>query len=154
MSFIFQIVSFPIYKKSKQRNCSNTSAGGTLPNKNEQLWYIDESQEKKYCFLHMQGKYRELKTDENRINMVRARSKYKLLLRKCRYEYDREKTNKFVNAKNKNAKSYWNMIKELSHVKSADILLSSFEAYFKSVNNPLDPFITPDEDVIHLMRDM
>lgn len=46
------------------------------------------------------------------------------------------------------------MIKELSHVKSADILLSSFEAYFKSVNNPLDPFITPDEDVIHLMRDM
>ena len=41
------------------------------------------------------------------------------------------------------------MTKELSHVKSADIPLSSFEAYFKSVNNPLDPFFTPHEDVIH-----
>ena len=27
--------------------------------------------------------------------------------------------------------------------------VSSFEEYFKSVNNPLDPFFTPDEDVIH-----
>ena len=81
--------------------------------------------------------------------MVRARSVYKLLLRKCRYEYDREKTNKFENARNKNAKLYWNMLKELSHVKPADIPLSSFEAYFKSVNNPLDPFFTPDEDVVH-----
>ena len=44
---------------------------------------------------------------------------------------------------------YWNMTKELSHVKPADIPLSSFEANFKSVNNPLDPFFTLHEDVIH-----
>ena len=43
--------------------------------------------------------------------MVRARSNYETLIRKCRYEYDREKTKTFVNAKNKNAKLYWNMLK-------------------------------------------
>ena len=60
-----------------------------------------------------------------------------------------KKTNKFVNAKNKNAKLYCHMLTELSHVKLADIPLSSFEEYFKSVNNLLDPFFAPDEDVIH-----
>ena len=54
-----------------------------------------------------------------------------------------------MNAKFKNAKEYWNMLKELSHVKPANILLSSFEQYFKAVNNPTDPFYVPDEDVVN-----
>ena len=73
--------------------------------------------------------------------MVKARSEYKTTIRKSRYEYDREKTNKFFNSKNKNAKQYWNMLKELAHVKPANIALSSFEVFFKAVNNPADPFL-------------
>ena len=46
--------------------------------------------------------------------MVRARSSYKTVLRKSKYEYDKEKTNKFVKAKNKNAKQYWNIVKRIS----------------------------------------
>ena len=53
---IFQTVSSPIYKKSKQRSRSNAPADGALPNKNKQPWYSDECHEKKYCFLHMLGK--------------------------------------------------------------------------------------------------
>ena len=60
-----------------------------------------------------------------------------------------KKTNKFVNAKNKNAKQYWNMLKELAYVKPAYIALSSFEQYFKAVNNPSDPFYAPDEDILY-----
>ena len=41
------------------------------------------------------------------------------------------------------------MLKELSHVKPANIPLSKFEEYFKFVNNPSDPFYTPDEDVMN-----
>ena len=112
-------------------------------------WYNDECREKKYYFMHMLDKYRASKTDVNRVNMVRARSKYKKVLRRCKYEFDREKTNKFITSKNKNAKQYWNMLKELAHVKPANIALSSFEEYFKAVNNPDDPFYLPDEDVIY-----
>ena len=39
------------------------------------------------------------------------------------------------------------MLKELAHVKPANIAFSSFEAYFKAVNKPTVPFYTPDEDV-------
>ena len=90
-------------------------------------------------------------TNQNsgRKNMVEARSEYKTLLRKCRYDYDKNNTNKLVDAKFKNAKEYWNMLKELSYIKPANIPLSSFEQYFKAVNNPLNPFFTPDEDVVH-----
>ena len=115
---------------------------------NENPWYNEACHDKSYCFLHMLEKYRQSKTDENRNNMVKARSEYKTIIRKCKYEYDREKTNKFVKSKNKNAKQYWNMLKELAHVKPANIALSSFEAYFKAVNNPTDPFYTPGEDVV------
>lgn len=145
---IFDTVCAPIYKKLRRRDSPDIPSNVAEANKNENLWYNEECHEKKYWFLYMLDKYRESKTDENRKNMVKARSGYKMLLRKCRYEFDREKTNKFVNAKNKNAKLYWNMLKELSHVRPADIPLSSFEEYFKAVNNPSDPYFTPDEDVI------
>ena len=63
-------------------------------------------------FLRMLEKYRNCKTDENRKYMVKARSDYKTLLRKCRFSCDKERTKTIVNAKVKNAKMYWNMLKE------------------------------------------
>lgn len=142
---IIHEVSAPLFKKSiKPENVKST-----FSNEKENPWYNDACHEKKYCFLHMLDKYRHLKTDENRVNMVKARSEYKSVLRKSKYEYDREKTNKFVSSKNKNAKQYWNMLKELAHVKPANIALSSFEEYFKAINNPADPFFAPDEDILY-----
>ena len=41
------------------------------------------------------------------------------------------------------------MLKELVHVKPANIALSSFEDYFKAVNNPADPFFAQDEDILY-----
>ena len=41
------------------------------------------------------------------------------------------------------------MLKESSGLRPANVPLSSFEEYFKAVNNPADPFFTPDEDIIH-----
>ena len=48
----------------------------------------------------------------------------------------------------KNAKLYWNILKSSAVIKPGNIPLSSFEQYFKAVNNPDDHFYTPDEDVL------
>ena len=104
---------------------------------------------KRHYFTYFLNKYRALKTDENRRKMVKARSDYKTFIRKCRYNYDKEKTSRFVNAKYKNAKLYWNLLKDAAGIKSSNIQLSTFEQYFKAVNNPSDPFYRPDEDVIY-----
>ena len=140
-------VAAPLFKKTVKYKDATKYESCFSENKNP--WFNEECREKKYFFSHMLDKYRQSKTDVNRINMVRARSSYKTVLRKSKYEYDKEKTNKFVKAKNKNAKQYWNMLKELAYVKPANIALSVFEKYFRAVNNPSDPFYTPDEDILY-----
>ena len=59
----------------------------------------------------MLDKYRQLKTEENRVNMVKARSEYKSLLRKCKFDYEKLKTKQFVDANYKNARLYWSLLK-------------------------------------------
>ena len=54
-----------------------------------------------------------------------------------------------MNAKYKNAKLYWNLLKDAAGIKPSNIQLSTFEQYFKAVNNPSDPFYRPDEDIIY-----
>ena len=143
---IIDDVSSPFFKKYHSKNA--TESKNKEPAENKNPWYNEECHESKYIFLHMLNKYRSFKTDENRKNMVKARSNYKSIIRKCRLNYDKERTKKFVDAKFKNAKMYWNMLKELAHVKPANMPLSSFEQYFRSINNPLDPFYSPDEDIV------
>lgn len=82
--------------------------------------------------------------------MLKARSDYKSVLRKSSYDYVKKQTDRLVNAKYKNAKLYWRMLKESAGVKSANIQLSNFEQYFKAINNPTDPFFSPDEDILYL----
>ncbi|MCG8048238.1 MAG: reverse transcriptase family protein [Candidatus Thiodiazotropha endolucinida] len=139
---IIEDVSSPIFKKAKRSEDESTASIRLNP------WYNDECHERKFYFLQMLDKYRACNSDENRLNMVKARSNYKKTIRQCRYNYDKEKTKKFCDSKYKNAKMYWNMLKELSYVKPANIALSTFEVYFKSVNNPSDPFFSPDEDIL------
>ena len=139
---IIEDVSSPIFKKVKRKGGESTTNVRLNP------WYNDECQERKFYFLQMLDKYRACNNDENRLNMVKARSNYKKTIRQCRYAYDKGKTKKFCDSKYKNAKLYWNMLKELSYVKPANIALSSFEEYFKSINNPSDPFFSPDEDIL------
>ena len=97
----------------------------------------------------MLNKYRNLKNDDNRKNMVKARSDYKSVLLKSRYDYHKKQTDRFVNARYKNAKLYRRMLKESAAVKSANIQLSSFKQYFKANNNPTDSFFSPDEDILY-----
>ncbi len=44
--------------------------------------------------------------------MSQARSDYKSIIRKCKYEHDLQITYKLEKARSKNAKTYWNMLKK------------------------------------------
>ena len=71
--------------------------------------------------------------------MVKARSDYKMTLHKARYTYDKEKTKRFEDAKFKNAKLYWNLLKESAGIKPTNIPMTTF----KAIRNPLDPYYFP-----------
>ena len=80
--------------------------------------------------------------------MSKARSEYKTAIRKARYSFDKKKTERLENARFKNARQYWNLLKETAGIKPSNIPLTSFEKYFKAINNPTEPFYSPDEDIL------
>ena len=102
-------------------------------------------EKKGFVFIN---KYRENKNDVTGVNMTKARSEYKIAMRKARYDYDKKKTERLENARFKNARLYWNLLKETAGVKPANIPLTSFEQYFKAIYKALDPFYSPDEDIL------
>lgn len=144
---IIDTVASPLFKKKLHVGFDSTSE--SFKYKTDAPWFTDLCHEKRFYFYEKLNKYRENKTNDNRVNMVKARSEYKTVLRKARYEYDKQKTLRFENAKFKNAKLYWNLLKETAGVKPANIPLTVFEQYFKAINNPVDPFYSPDEDILH-----
>ena len=73
--------------------------------------------------------------------MVKARTEYKNTVRKFNFQVDRKKSMKLINAKLKNAKEYWRLLKEsVSQPKPKSLSAKDFDLYYKSVNNPEDPF--------------
>ena len=141
---IIDTAAAPFFKKKVLADHDNSS----FTYKNDAPWFNELCHDKRFYFYEMLNKYRENKTDNSRANMVKARSEYKVALRKARYEYDKQKTLRLENARFKNAKLYWNLLKESAGVKPANIPLSVFEHYFKAINNPEDPFYAPDEDIL------
>ena len=82
--------------------------------------------------------------------MVQARSIYKNILRKARFEYNCNQTYKLKMLKYKNAKDYWKLLKGAFSDTKSNVKMKDFINYFQAVNNPDDPFFTPDEDVSDL----
>ena len=144
-----------VFKDAAQSCLKNVKGSmNTLPDveiENNLPWYNEECYNQKRLFHRMLNIYRELPNDENRLNMVLARSKYKALLRNARFRYDNDKTSQLLNAKRKNAKEYWNLLKQTAGIKPANIPMSTFEQYFKAINNPGDKFFSPNEDVINFI---
>lgn len=52
---------------------------------------LTQCYEKRSIFFKCLNIYRNNKNNNNRINMVRARSEFKTTLRRCRYDFDKEK---------------------------------------------------------------
>lgn len=128
---ILENVASPLFKATSNKIKTNETEQ-CFNEKKSNPWYDVQCIEKKHYFLRMLDKYREFKDDKNRAGMVKARSEYKSMLRKCRYEYDKNKTSQLINAKYKNAKMYWNLLKESASVRTTNVPLSSFEQCFKA----------------------
>ena len=134
----------------------NTNSSNQYDVKRENPWFNEECEKKRYIFLQKLNLFHANKDAESRMAMTRARSDYKKTIHKARYESDKQNALRFEQGKLIDAKLYWKMLKEFGNLKSSsDINLSTSERNFKAINNPSDPVLTPDEDVLFfLMRDM
>ena len=87
--------------------------------------------------------------------MVKARTAFKVEVRKFKLELDWVKTKCLVDAKYKNAKEYLKLLKDAANINtntSKNISANRFAEYLKAINNPDDAFFQPDEDVIYFQE--
>ena len=142
---VLENIANPLFQK--HLSAKNKNIG--FNNKKQNPWYNRECEQSKYEFLNNLNIFRQNKCGTTRINLVKSRSNYKSTLRKSKFNYDKRNTIKLEEAKLKDAKTYWRMLKESCGIKTSQINITAFEIYFKAINNPNDHFFSPDEDVIH-----
>ena len=127
--------------KSKPQNSSN---------KNDLIFNNICSEKRKLFYSKLNDFRKKIKLEIYRHNMVRARTEYKNAVRKYNFEKDRQKSIKLLNAKYKNAKQYWKLLKEsVTGPKPSNLSATDFANYFKSINNPNDLFFQSDDDILY-----
>ena len=106
----------PLFQKNIYENsiCGNGERGNAP-------WFTEECLTNPQMFYRYLNLYRGNKSDENRVNMVHARSKYKTSLRKARFNYELRQTIKLNELRYKNARDYWKFLKSASKTGSANI---------------------------------
>ncbi len=81
-------------------------------------------------FYRTLNAYRKDQSDSRRLDMIKARYEYKSTVRTCKYRKDKENTIKLENARFKNAKLYWKMLKDTAGCRSPNISLDQFSLLF------------------------
>ena len=97
--------------------------------------------------------YRAGQGDQNRINMVTARSAYVNCTRKCRKEYDECQMNNLLQKQHVDAKAFWHLLRSNINVdKTPQLKACDFFQYFKALSNPSDIMYTADDDIYESMQ--
>ena len=146
---LIESVSSSFYKETKITPKENDRSGNT------NFIFNEECEYKKLVFLDMLNKYRKDSIDTNRINMVKARTDFKMTVRKFKSELEKAKTKRLIDAKYKNAKEYWKLLKDAAntHTRTPKSLSTdTFVEYFKSINNPDSVFFQPDKDILYFQQ--
>ena len=86
---IIDDVCSPSFKKKKNSNLSNNV---TQTQSKKHRWFDSECEDQQNMFYSSLHDYRREKSELNRQSMVENRNAYKQLLRKKRYQYDKNQT--------------------------------------------------------------
>ena len=138
---MFQLILSPVWLSPLQKH-RNLKGSQNSENVKSNVVYSKECELKK-CISHMLNKYRAVKSDTNRMNMVKAGTDFKAEVRKFKLELNRVKSKRLVDAKYKNAKEYWKLLKDATNINtntSKNVSADRFAKYFKAINNPDDAF--------------
>ena len=106
-------------------------------------------------FLSCLNGFRNIKTDELRKKMVKARFKYSSCARKCRYDHDRHITLRLQQTEKSNIREFWKILQPKNKNRSENacsLTLNDFGKYFKTLGHPDDVVYIADDDVYEYLR--
>ena len=131
VSTIEKCASLLCLHQLKRSNCQIADTVAFSKKSGKAPWFNEDCADLRCSFYTCLDLYRGDKSNENRITMVQARSKYKTCIRKARLAYDKsELINKLNKLRYQNARDYWKLLESVSQSPKANIPLSTFERYF------------------------
>ena len=133
----------PLFLKTKLYNPDHD----LTPDQNHPVWATDDWFEAKSNFRRDSDKFKKNSSLENKNRMIQSRKTFKKISWQCRQNFDKQQTNKLYQARLKNAKDYWKMIKSVKSKKSCSVTRDEFVEYFSKIYNPDDEFYTPDPEI-------
>ena len=147
-----ETICAPLFKK----NISSKNNNDSLVVESNQPWFNEDCKFKRNVFYKSLSVYRANKqNDVCRENMVQARSDYKKVLRKSRYDFRKTETQKLEKARYENAENYWKLLKNLCPSNSPRKLTSQhFADYLRAINNLDSTFFKHMMIFCFIMRDM
>ena len=132
----------PLFERKMHSESAQSKSSGTQ--------YDETCDLNKVLFFEKLNNYRKDKNEINRSELVQARSKYKSSVRHFKYNCLKQKTQKLLDQKYKDAKQYWRLLKQSQNNDPPKSLSANqFMEYFQAVNNPDDHFYQADEDILH-----
>ena len=145
---IMDDICHPLF--SKNLPVTRTENFGSETKKSSRPWFDDDCRQARSIFYKELNNYRRDRNSVNQGNLVKARSHFKRTIRQKRYIFEKEKTNKLIVVKHKNAKEYWKLLKQASNTSNkTSVSTKRFSEYFQAINNPNDRFYQPDEDILY-----
>ena len=125
-------ICVPLFSRKTDSNVIPSTSGS------RSSLFDETCKDERKSFYTALNNYRKYNTEENKDTMIRARSIYKRSVRSYNYHTMNERTDKLINAKYKNAKEYWKLLKDgTTHKNPKNISLESFTAYFEAIKIPM-----------------
>lgn len=94
--------------------------------------------------------YRKVNTEDNRLELAKARRIFETCARKSWYEYDKTCTAQLLKACVENANEYWKLLRKF--LLKIDLSPDELVDYFEQVNNLDNHFYEPGEDIINFVE--
>ena len=117
-------------------------------NRSKPDWADEDWELMKHNFLRSKDKFYRNQSDPNRKQMVSSRTSYKKYKDNMLNKYETKETKKLLEARLKNIKAYWDMLKgKTNKDTSYKISNNDFKEFYMKLSDPGDEFYTPDQDV-------
>ena len=81
---------------------------------NNKQWYDAECKILRSNFYSYLNIYRIEKSETNQCNLLKARSDYKRITHRKRYDHEKNKTDTLVQHRTQNPKEYWKLLKQIA----------------------------------------
>lgn len=131
---VIKEVSDPLFSKTIKGNKPRKCFKGVCK-KSE--WFDDECREAKLMYKNSLFVFNANKNDDNRINLISQKSRYKRTVKSKRRKYEYNKVREIERMRNSKPRDFWKLFSKNNHNNGNKVPVEDFHTYFKTLQDEI-----------------